>query len=84
VGDLRSYVHNHYPKFDPAEPCIVRVGQFCYSEPALELRDQRSEDQRTDDRRQRTEDRLQRTASQIVKLSNSQMVVNSLHKELPI
>ena len=59
VGDVLSNECNHYSKFDALRACIVRPGQFCYSEPSLELRDQKSEvrgqkseDQRTDDRRQ--------------------------------
>ena len=56
MGDVRSNVCNYYPEFHALGACIVRSGQFCYSEPALELRDQKSEarGQTTEDRRQKT------------------------------
>jgi hypothetical protein len=43
VGGLQGAVYNHYPKFDAVGAYIVRPVRFCYSEPALELRDQKSE-----------------------------------------
>jgi hypothetical protein len=52
MEDGRSNVCKHSPEFHALGACIVRSGQFCYSEPALELRDQKSEVRHPEDRRQ--------------------------------